>query len=420
MTRREWMAISGLACLAACGKQGFVRSYGPSTEEHGNPERGFYVQCAAEDTGGLTDLRSQGVSLVLLTLDLKHYRNRGLDEAKLSVLDEAMHRIREAGLKVIFRAAYGFTDADYRVDPADLALIRGHIAAISKALVTHAPWVFAVQAGMLGPWGEWHGSVHGNPPSLDARLAVVRTWLENLPEKILIQVRRPAFLRDMAVDLKRCGFHNDALLAMPNDMGTYAEPGWDRARELKWCETSLKGVPFGGETVPDSEATPPAQVLGELETLHATFLNSGYHNGTLAKWKRSEMDDGNLYDIVKRRLGYRLALLRVESDRLFLHNAGFGAPLNPRRVSSAWYDTTALKIVGVPVTKTRDPRGWLPESGGIEVPFVLPPKPSGSALVPAVRLADDSSQLENDGRHAIRLAGAGLRFDEKGGWNLLG
>ena len=303
MTRREWIALAGLATLPGCEKRSVVREFPPSNEAHGNPERGFYVQRAAEDPGDLTDLRAGGITLVLLTLDLKLYRSRPLDDAKLSVLDEALHLIREAGLKVIFRAAYGFTDADYRVDPADLALISGHIAAISKVLTAHAPWIFAVQAGMLGPWGEWHGSTHGDPPSLKARLAVANAWINRLPAKIFLQVRRPMFLRDMSLDLKRCGSHNDALLANPDDMGTYAEPGWDRVRELQWCFESLKSVPFGGETVPDSETTQPPQVLDELQSLHTTYLNSGYHGGTLAKWKQSEMTSGNLHDIGTRRLG---------------------------------------------------------------------------------------------------------------------
>ena len=132
MTRREWLAVSSLACMAGCGKPAASRSYPASREEHGNPERGFYVQRAAEDPGDLSNLRSRGISLVLLTLNLQHYRNRPLDDAKLSVLDVAMRQIRKAGLKVIFRAAYGFTAADYRVDPQDLALIGRHITVMAR------------------------------------------------------------------------------------------------------------------------------------------------------------------------------------------------------------------------------------------------------------------------------------------------
>lgn len=419
MTRREWIALAGLAALPGCGDPVVVRSFPPSNEDLVNPERGFYVQRAAESLGNLTDLRENGISLVLLTLDLKHYRNRPLDDARLSVLDESMHRIRDAGVKVIFRAAYGFTDADYRVDPSDLNRIRGHIAAMSKVLASHAPWVFAVQAGMLGPWGEWHGSNHGDPPSLESRAAVVKAWTEALPAKIYLQIRRPMFLRDIKPDLQRCGWHNDALLANPDDMGTYAEPGWDRKRELEWCYQSLKKVPFGGETVPDSEATPPSQVLAELLQLHTTYLNSGYHGGTLEKWKQSPTESGSLLDVVKRRLGYRLTALRTqivgESGQLILRNDGFASPLTPRRVSFSWYDVNARKALGSESSETLKLHHLLPGESNHVLTFKLPPAAKG--LVPALRLADDSDELENDGRHAIRIAG--LRFDDACGWNLL-
>ena len=416
--------MGGMAMLGGCRSRAVTIHFQPSDEIFANPERGFYVQRAAEDIGDLTDLRSQGISLLLLTLDLKNYRNRSLDDAKLSVLDEAIQVVRKAGMKVIFRAAYGFTDADYRVDPADLVLIRRHISAISKTLTQHSPSVFAVQAGMLGPWGEWHGSTHGDPPSLGARKAVLETWLERLQAKIFLQVRRPMFLREMSADLKRCGFHNDALLALPNDMGTYAEPGWDRRRELDWCAAQLSSVPFGGETVPASEATAPAVVMDELQKLRTTYLNSGYHPGTLSKWGQSTMEGGSLLDIIKRKLGYRLVAshLEMESQHVKFHfrNDGFGAPLTPRRVSFAWYEPEHRRVVGEIITRVHSTDGWRPESGGIVLSFQLPPHPPSGDFVPALRLADDSEALAEDGRHCIRLAGGGVGFDEAGGWNLLG
>lgn len=419
MTRREWIALAGLAAMPGCGSSIVVRKFAPSNENLVNPERGFYVQRASENLGDLTGLRETGISLILLTLDMKHYRDHSLDEAKLSVLNESLHRIRKAGLKVIFRAAYGFTDADYRVDPSDLKLICGHITAISKVLTSHAPWIFAVQAGMLGPWGEWHGSNHGDPPSLESRRAVATAWTNSLPAKVYLQVRRPMFLRDIKPDLQRCGWHNDALLANPDDMGTYAEPGWDRKRELDWCHQSLKTVPFGGETVPDSESTPPSQVLDELLQLHTTYLNSGYHGGTLEKWKQSLTDSGSLLDVVKRRLGYRLTALRTQivgdSGQLVLRNDGFAVPLSPRRMSFAWYDVNARKALGRVNSETLKLHHLLPGDRDHVLSFKMPPAAKG--LVPALRLADDSDELENDGRHAIRISG--LRFDDACGWNLL-
>ena len=102
--------------------------------------------------------------------------------------------------------------------------------------------------------------------------------------------------------------------------------------------------------------------------------------------------------------------------RLILRNDGFAAPLNPRRVSFAWYDSNKRETVGTPVSETRSLVDWQPGPQEIVIPFELPPAATG--LIPAVRFADDSDALADDGRHAIRVAG--LRFDETTGWNLLG
>lgn len=422
MKRREWMVMAGAAAVVGCGKRNVSRNFAPSTTAHANPERGFYVQRAAEQPGDLAGLLDNGISLVLLTLDLRHYRNRELDDAKLFILDEAFRKIRSSGVKVIFRAAYGFTDSDYRVDPSDLTLIQKHIASISRVLELHAPWLFAVHVGMLGPWGEWHGSTHGNPPSLQSRMAVMQAWLRHLPPHVFLQVRRPSFLRDMNADLKRVGFHNDALLAMPDDMGTYADPGWDRTRELEWCGKSLANVPNGGETVPDSLNTSPRQVLDELAKLHWTYLNSGYHEGTLSRWNKETVDDVSLLESVRQKLGYRIVPVRFGMDgklaTLELRNDGFAAPMTLRNLSFGWFDprkqavTENIDLPGI------DCRDWSPRSP-IRLSFPIPQSPDG-ASVPAIRVADPSEALALDGRHAIRLSSANVRFVEDGGWNLLG
>lgn len=423
MNRREWMVMAGAAAVAGCGKRNDSKSFAPSTTAHANPERGFYVQRAAEQPGVFTGLLDNGISLVLLTLDLRHYRNRELDDAKLSILDETFRRIRSSGVKVIFRAAYGFTDSDYRVDPSDLALIQKHIASISRILELHAPWLFAVQAGMLGPWGEWHGSTHGDPPSLQSRMAVMHGWLRHLPPHVFLQVRRPSFLRDMTADLKRVGFHNDALLAMPDDMGTYSDPGWDRTRELDWCHEYLADVPNGGETVPDSLNTPPQQVLGELGKLHTTYLNSGYHEGTLERWKAEAMEGDNLLEKVRQRLGYRIVPVRFSLNGslagLELRNDGFAPPQVFRKVSFAWLDPETDAVVEGADLPGIDCRDWKPGSPSVHVSFPVPRKPEATC-VPAIRVADPSEALAMDARHAIRFSSPDVAFIETGGWNLLG
>ena len=287
--------------------------------------------------------------------------------------------------------------------------MRKHIARMASVLTRHAPVVWTVQAGMLGPWGEWHNSNHGNPPSFEARRTVVDAWLEGLPVEISVQVRRAMFVRDLfPTPQGRTGWHNDALLANPDDRGTYAESGWDRARELEWSHQQNLKTPFGGETVPDSEATGPEQVMRELGLLRISYLNRGYHGGTLARWKR----DG-IFGEVEKRLGHRWVLRKVGPSGVTLENAGFAPLYTSRKLEAAWVDPISLKTASAVVATEIDLKG---KTGSLEIPFKLPHAPVGKVL--AFRLP--APGLREDGRYALHLASEGVRFDEATGWNVLG
>jgi len=406
-----------------------------------NPERGFYASRMSGRMEGLERLRERGITLLLVEMDLRDFKDREISSEKLTELRRAFSRARENGLKVIFRAAYGFTGRDYRTDPKDLGRIQGHIKQLGTVLETERDVLFAVQAGFLGPWGEWHGSNHGNPPSLEARRAVLFGLLEAVPSPIPVQVRRPMFIRDLFAGepdltvetaakgglLSRTGWHDDALLSLPTDMGTYAEPGWDRERELRWCENHGRYTPFGGETVPPSAKTPIEQVVRELERLHATYLNSSYHRGTLDSWRKAEYLGENAFSQIERRLGYRLVAdrlrypaavapggtLRIELE---LKNVGFAAPVLPREVAVV-LSRGEIQHRGV---ADADPRRWGPD-GVIHVgcDLRLPPDAPRGSWTLSLHLADPSPGLRNDGRYAVRLANEDIRFIEKSGWNVL-
>jgi Domain of unknown function (DUF4832)/Domain of unknown function (DUF4874) len=427
MTRREWLLATMAAGLGSCGSRGGTLEFSESEDLALNPERGFYVQKAAEESAGFAGIRASGSSLILLTLDLRKFNTRALPDAWLERLEVALTAARAAGLKVIFRAAYGFTDDDYRADPEDLGLVKRHIRRMGSVLSKHTPIVWAVQAGMLGPWGEWHGSVHGNPPSHKARRTVAETWLESLPEEIYLQVRRPMFVRDLFTAKEdgfraRTGWHNDAMLALPDDMGTYNEEGWDRASELRWSDQQSKKTPFGGETVPASEGMSGDQVLRELKLLRISYLNRGYHGGTLERWRQLANGSHSVYAEVDSRLGHRWVLRRLRpsvgggTSVMEIENTGFAPLYTPRKVEAAWLDPETMKPTGPVVATGEDLKGWSPDSGLRKISFRLPAAPPGA--VPGLRFPDASAELREDGRYAIRLMNMDMKFDEKTGWNL--
>ena len=110
------------------------RTFQENAEIVPNPERGYYAQRRSDRMERLEPLRAQGISLLLVTFDLREFRERDLMADKLAELRAALGVARAQGFKVIFRAAYGFTGRDYRVDPHDLDLITRHIRQIGAVL----------------------------------------------------------------------------------------------------------------------------------------------------------------------------------------------------------------------------------------------------------------------------------------------
>ena len=176
------------------------RVFRESRENSPNPERGFYWPVKTGRIKTLDGLRQQGISLLFVETDLGEFKGRDLSSEKLTEIREVLAAARRAGLKVIFRAAYGYTGRDYRADPKDMDRILGHVRQMGAVLTENADVLCGVQAGMLGPWGEWHGSNWGDPPSLEARRKVLFAWLDALPTPITVDIRRPMFIRDIYGD----------------------------------------------------------------------------------------------------------------------------------------------------------------------------------------------------------------------------
>jgi hypothetical protein len=420
--------------------------YRESSRTFPNPERGFYAPRMSHRIGRLDGLRQRGITLLLVEVDLKAFKERDLSPEKLDEVRRAFAAVRQNGLKAIVRFAYGFTGRDYRADPKDMDRILGHIRQLGKVLQEDRDVLFGVQAGFLGPWGEWHGSNWGDPPSLMARRSVLFALLDAVPGPVTVHVRRPMFIRDIFADepggaeiteatayggsrVSRVGWHDDALVSLPTDLGTYAQPDWDRERELQWCAHHSRFTPFGGETVPSSARTPIAQVVRELELLHATYLNSSYHMGTLDGWRKAAYLGGTGFEHIERRLGYRLVADRLRTAKavdpggtlrveLEVRNVGFASPHMPRPVALALTRGDRTQRV---VLSDSDPRRWTPEAGTVTLRAAIPVPANArdGRWRLALQLADPSPSLSGDGRYAIRLANDEIAFDEATGWNIL-
>lgn len=317
-------------------------SYTPSNTVFSNPGRGFYVQKDSAHVDRLDELTKQGITLVLLAYDLKEYVDRDISDEKLNELDQAFATLKTAGFKVIFRAAYGFDSSAEYGDPNSMDRILRHIAQIKPILTRYRNTLLSVQAGFLGPWGEWHHSNLGDDegiPTATVANALVEALCDAVPEEVSIAVRRPRFIRwldPQRIDLNRIAFHNDGLLASDSDLGTYDDPDYTREEELSFMENRAFPVANGGEMPSVSSFTEPSTTYSTFEHLQLTYLNRNYNKAVLADWATQSYHEVNFLTLIQQKLGYRWFIRDARLPRHFrvnqkitltvrLMNTGFAA-----------------------------------------------------------------------------------------------
>ncbi len=450
------VALFLLAGAAAEGGEGMVRvTYKPTDEVFVNPERGFYVQYTSRGVGRplhYVELRSQrylGRSLILRLYYLHQFRDKELSEEFLNLVRADLDAARRGGVKVILRFAY----ADGFEPDAPLEIVLRHIEQLQPVFSENYDVIAVVQAGFIGAWGEWHSSTN-DLTSLENRRAVLLKLLEAVPVERMVQVRTPEYKRsifgvdtplgpDQAFDgspLARTGHHNDCFLASDTDYGTYR----DIVRDQEYLHLDSRYVAMGGETcTPQEPLAPPKDrpvsllphlspdyerhqcpnAVREMEYLHWSYLNSGYHAGILNSWRA----DGCMEEI-ERRLGYRFELVTGEYStqverggtlqvRLELVNTGFAAPFNRRLVELILRHVDSGDVFAARLPN--DPRFWLPGE-----PIEITAEVGVPADVPAGRyelllhLPDPAESLYGRPEYSIRLANEGV-WEERTGFNSL-
>ena len=406
-----------------------------------NPGRGWY---RVESTGGVNadsfaEYKNENVTLVFLESDLGAFLTGPFSADKFDEIWRAFDLARKAGLSVIFRAAYDF-EGKACPEPADVQVILGHINQLKPVFFEYEDILFSIQAGFLGPWGEWHNSRYGDPIEPDYQRLVANALLAASPDSVTVAVRRPVYVRTITgnrtltaaeafsgVKLARVAYHNDAILSDETDMDTYSDPGWSRDDEMKWTNNHAAYTPLVAETNMPSRYNDPGNAVKILDKMHLQALNAEYHPVVIQKWKHSTYGGMSTYDYIGGRLGYRFALRLVGFSkaprqggslrlRLELRNTGFGNLMKQKRfeiVLKNGYRTYRASI-------NDDPRRWYKNTNIVrDFSFSLPSDmPAGDWDVYLGLAGAFDSQRDNPA-YAVRFANAGV-WNEQLGLNLIG
>ena len=271
-----------------------------------NPYQGVYVQIDVDEIEEIDEKREkyEDHNLIMYTFNLD-----GLQEAeeipkeKLSKLKNGLQYAQKEKIGIIFRAAYHF-EGEYKEPEFEVVL--SHIKQMGIVLNQYKDCIAGVQAGMLGPYGEWHSSIYMEGTEYYPEVA--KAWLEILDQEINVGVRRQEFLRQIrekGIEDNRIGIYNDGLFASESDLGTYRGGKGAREKELNWTNNNIKNPFNGGEMPTVSEFSSIDNVVSEAEKLHLSYLNRYYSKEVWEQWMAEEYNGMTGEEYLKKYLGVR-------------------------------------------------------------------------------------------------------------------
>jgi hypothetical protein len=440
--------LTGVISLPLLSQAQEVREmiYEESTDDFPNPERGFYRARELSKPDNF-DLRGEGITLIYGRISADNFRDKLFTEEFLQAIQAGFDEARKQGIKVNPRVAYNSGPHPGCVarygDDAPKHIVLQHITQLKPLWHKNKDVINVIDAGFIGGWGEWHNSAHGLD-SLHNRREILFAILDALPKDRMVVQRAPHYkraiftgseingdsvlTRERAFDgsyLSRIGHLNDCFLSSENDVGTYAfvDQGWTIEKELDYIGTESHFVPFGGETCGLDDRGKCLNAVREMEKVHINYLNLDYNPRVLKRWREE-----NCFDEIRRRLGYRFILRRVQipdyinagSTMNFsfeVENTGFGELFNPRNVEIVLINnqTNSEQVA----TISTDPRFWgAGEKNKVNVKLSIPGDLALGQYTLGFRLPDSAPSIHNDPRYAIRFANKNI-WAEDSGTNIL-
>lgn len=211
-----------------------------------NPSRGFRLETAVDvvcDTINpieeLVNLSSKyasdSVSLTQCYFYLTELCGKNLEKKHFDVMQKYFDEMRSLGKKAVLRFAY---ERDFiRRQPVgpELPHILLHLEQLKPFFEKNKDLILAVQAGLIGAWGEWHSSVHGLENSDSVKTVILEKLLSVVPEELDVQVRLPEFknlLKGKEKLYNRLSFHDDFIVIKPDRWDGDMHEGTDNYNQI--------------------------------------------------------------------------------------------------------------------------------------------------------------------------------------------
>lgn len=383
-----------------------------------------------------------------------------LPQALLDNLASGLAAIRQQGLKIVLRPAYAWDS--YPTVPESRIL--QHIEQLNAVISANADVVMHLEAGYLGPWGEWHGARYCSfmdPVDAQTRYRVIKKILSTTPSNIPLCMRYPIFIKELEYmtqnnlvpsgtsaitqqEFDRIGFHNDGFLADSADCGTYDNPSWigpyyptEVKRQWMYDRVTSQGfnTMMGGETMLSTGNNDAAcvSVQSEMSLLNTTEINEDFAEANINIWRNANLaalgnDPAETgFMRLKRKMGYRIRLIDATFNTTAaagtpytisanLNNDGYAGFIKPRPIYLVFDNGT--NRYNLPLNNI-DVRSWL--SGPVSMPaqtVTLPANMPAGTYKLALWLPDAAANLQSRPEYSVRFANVGT-WDAEKGYNVL-
>ena len=347
-----------------------------------NPHRGFRLETyldvatghmlAGRDTDARKELdayleryAADRPRVVQVYFYLTAYRDRDLDDTAFLHMQKYFNHCRQKGICLLLRFAYVFHDNLWsQEDAVSEEQILRHIEQVQPLVEHNRDILFCLQAGFVGPWGEWSG---GSPQN---RRRILDYLLDHVPKDLFVMVRYVSVKNVLDPEDPRrawVGYHDDYLTGGPHSWNSGGLPDTPAYHQL---DEETAYLPVDGEMpwASDIADIDGMNLLRRLIRHHFSTLSIEHNykesetGESLEKWKKVLINpslvqefgqperkewfqdaDGNviersLYEYMRDFLGYHIAVTKAGfaeiGDQLHvtaeLKNYGFSAPWGMR------------------------------------------------------------------------------------------
>eukprot|EP00759_Apiculatamorpha_spiralis_P039090 PhF_6_TR37933/c0_g1_i2/m.56709 len=225
-------------------------TYKGTTKPILNPDRGFRYEL--DQILNITQTTAQLQSLLAMNITVAQsyvylpWTSMTLSASLLQQLQLGFDLLRQYNLRALLRFAYDLQmpgEGNYTFE-----MIYSHITQLSPIVLRNADVIYALQAGFVGSWGEWHSSKNNLESNETGLSELVRREIAMLlPPSRFVQVRVPSYKSEKVLrpnppppgfnwtfdvvnaatafmgdnPVARIGYDDDGFLQCNNDGGTW-------------------------------------------------------------------------------------------------------------------------------------------------------------------------------------------------------